>query len=70
MKKILASTLLSLVLGSFVFLIHTCRVMLDVSPTLTTTTLHDSRLGWFEAACDRKHGGQPGWWAGDGRLYF
>ena len=39
---------------AFVFLIHTCRVMLDVSPTLTTATLHDSRLGWFEA-CD-----QPG----------
>ena len=34
---------------AFVFLIHTCRVMLDVSPTLTTTTLNDSRLGWFEA---------------------
>ena len=34
---------------AFVFLIHTCRVMLDVSPTLTTATLHDSRLGWFEA---------------------
>ena len=33
---------------AFVFLIHTCRVTLDVSPTLTTTTLHDSRLGWFE----------------------
>ena len=32
-----------------VFLIHTCRVMLDVSPTLMTATLHDSRLGWFEA---------------------
>ena len=34
---------------AFVFLIHTCRVMLDVSPTLTTATLNDSRLGWFEA---------------------
>ena len=34
---------------AFVFLIHTCRVMLDVSPTLTTATLHDSRLGWVEA---------------------
>ena len=34
---------------AFVFLIHTCRVMLDVSPTLTTTTLNDSRMGWFEA---------------------
>ena len=34
---------------AFVFLIHTCRVMLDVSPTLTTATLHDSRWGWFEA---------------------
>ena len=34
---------------AFVFLIHTCRVMLDMSPTLPTTTLNDSRLGWFEA---------------------
>ena len=34
---------------SFVFLIHTCRVKLDVSPTLTTITLNDSRLGSFEA---------------------
>ena len=34
---------------AFVFLIHTCRVMLDVSPTLTTATLNDSRWGWFEA---------------------
>ncbi len=34
---------------AFVFLIHTCRVMLDVSPTLTTSTLDASRLGWFEA---------------------
>ena len=34
---------------AFGFLIHTCRVMLDVSPTLTTATLHDSRWGWFEA---------------------
>ena len=34
---------------AFVFLIHTCRVMLDVSPTLTTATLHDSRWGWCEA---------------------
>ena len=34
---------------AFVFLIHTGRVMLDVSPTLTTATLNDSRFGWFEA---------------------
>ena len=29
---------------AFVFLIHTCRVMLDVSPTLTTATLNDMGL--------------------------
>ena len=34
---------------TFVFLIHTCRVLLDVSSTLTTAALNDSRLRWFEA---------------------
>ena len=35
---------------AFVFLIHTCRVMLDVSPTLTTSTLDASREVCFLTA--------------------